>query len=257
MLILLMAAAAAVAAPAAAPATPPLTQAEHAARGAKCAALAKNDPARAETEARGWIAGGGGMAARQCLGVAQSGLELWPAAATTFEGAARDAQIAQNPMAVVLWMQAGNAALAGDEPARARADFDKALALPGLSNEMKGEVYLDRARAGVSVNDLPGAKVDLEQATKLVPRDPLGWLLRANLARRMKEMPLAYSAIREAAALSPGDPAISYEAGNIAAAAGQMDDARAAWTRAAQAAPDSDAGQAAALALRDASRPRP
>ena len=252
MLILLMAASAAAAA-----AAPPPTQAEHDARGAKCAALARNDPAKAETEARSWIASGGGMAARQCLGVAQAGLEQWPAAAATFEGAARDAQIAQNPMAVVLWMQAGNAALAGDEPARARTDFDKTLALPGLSNEMKGEVYLDRARAGVSVNDLPGAKMDLEQATKLVPRDPLGWLLRANLARRMKDMPLAFSAIREAATLSPGDPSIIYEAGNIAAAAGQMDDAKAAWTRAAQAAPDSDAGQAAALALKDAAGPHP
>ena len=60
----------------------------------------------------------------------------------------------------------------------------------------------------------------------------------------------AFSAIRAAAALTPDDPSIAYEAGNIAAAAGNMDDAKAAWTRAAQAAADSDAGQAAALALK-------
>jgi tetratricopeptide (TPR) repeat protein len=190
------------------------------------------------------------MAARQCLGIAQATLEQWPAAILTFETAAKEAQIVQDPMAVVLWMQAGNAALAGDEPARARTAFDRALALPGLSDEMKGEVHLDRARAGVAVNDLAGAKDDLTEAVRLVPRDALGWLLRANLARKMKDMPLAFSAIRQAASLSPNDPSIAYEAGNIAAASGNMDDAKAAWTRAAQLAPDSNAGQAAALALK-------
>ena len=245
--------------PATKPAAPVLAQAEHSARGKVCAALAKADPAKAEAEARDWAKAGGGMAARQCLGIAQSGQERWNDAAATFEGAARDAQIAQSPIAVVLWMQAGNSALAGDEPVRARANLDKALALPGLSNEMKGEVHLDRARAGVAASDLTGAKADLEQATKLVPRDPLGWLLRANLARKTKDLPLAFSSIREAAALSPDDPSIAYEAGNIAAAAGNMADAKAAWTRAAQRAPESDAGRAAAMALRggDAAEPPP
>jgi len=266
MLILFAAAAAAAATPAPvskpaparpaaaapAPEAPAPSQAEHSARGRKCAALADKNPAAAVDEARAWMVAKGGMAARQCLGVAQAGLEQWPAAITTFEGAAKEAQIAQDPMAVVLWMQAGNAALAGDEPARARGSLDRALALPGLSDEMKGEVHLDRARAGVAVGDLPGAKDDLAEATRLVPRDALGWLLRANLARRMKDMPLAFSSIRQAASLSPEDPAVSYEAGNIAQAAGNMDDARAAWTRAATAAPRSDAGQAAALALKGA-----
>ncbi len=231
--------------------TPPVpTQAEHSAHGRACAALAKAEPAKAEAEARAWIKAGGGMAARQCLGVAQSGQDRWSDAAATFESAAKDAQIAGDPMAVVLWMQAGNSALAGDEAVRARASFDKALALRGLSDEMKGEVFLDRARAAVFANDLTGARADLDQATKLVPRDPLGWLLRANLALRMKDLPGAFASIREAVALSPQDASIAFEAGNIAAAAGNMEDAKAAWTRAAQKAPESDAGRAAAMALR-------
>lgn len=261
MFVLFAAAAAAAATPVPAPAAMPAatataaqpappSQAEHSERGRKCAALADRNPTAAIDEARAWGIAGGGMAARQCLGIAQSTLEQWPAAIATFENAAKDAQIAADPMAVVLWMQAGNAALAGNEPARARTAFDRALALPGLSDEMKGEVHLDRARAGVEVNDLPGAKVDLDAAVKLVPRDALGWLLRANLARRMKDMPLAFSSIRQAASLSPDDPSISYEAGNIAAASGNIDDAKAAWTRAAQMAPNSSAGQAAALALK-------
>jgi len=257
MLTLFAALAAAAASPAAppsarAPAPPPAppSQADHSARGRKCAALADSQPDAAIEEAKAWASAGGGMAARQCLGIAQASLAQWGAAIATFEGAAKDAQIAESPMAVVLWMQAGNAALAGDEPARARAAFDRALALSGLSDEMKGEVHLDRARANVASNDMPAARADLEQATILVPRDALGWLLRANLARKMNDMPLAFSAIRQASSLSPDDASIAFEAGNIAAAAGNMDDARAAWTRAATAAPDSDAGKAAALALK-------
>ncbi|KKC26510.1 hypothetical protein WP12_08480 [Sphingomonas sp. SRS2] len=255
MLTLLAAAAAPV--PAAPPAPPPISQAEHGARGAKCAALADRDPAKAQAEAREWLAANGGMAARQCLGIAQSGLEQWAASATTFEAAAKEAQIAQDPMAVVLWMQAGNAALAGDEAARARGNFDRALALPGLSKEMKGEVHLDRGRASVALGDTAAAKADLDQATALVPRDPLGWLLRANLARKMKDMATAFASIREAAKLAPADASIAYEAGNIAAASGNMDDAKAAWTRAAQSAPESNAGRAAALALQGGERSKP
>lgn len=245
MFVLLAAAAAATATP-----PPPISQAEHSARGAKCAALADRDPAAAEGEARAWIAANGGMAARQCLGIAQSAGEQWAASATTFEAAAKEAQIAQDPMAVVLWMQAGNAALAGDEASRARGNFDRALALPGLSKEMQGEVHLDRARASVALGDTAAARTDLDRATTLVPRDPLGWLLRANLARKAKDLATAFASIREAAKLAPGDASIAYEAGNIAAASGNMDDAKAAWTRAAQASPDSPAGQAAALALK-------
>jgi tetratricopeptide (TPR) repeat protein len=220
-------------------------------------ALAKSDPAKAEEEARAWTLAGGSIAARQCLGIAQTERGQWATAAATFESAAKDAQIARDPMAVVLWMQAGNSALAGDEAVRARGSFDKAIALPGLSAEMKGEVHLDRARAAVAANDLVAAKADLGEATKLVPRDPLAWLLQANLARMMKDLPLAFASIREAAKLSPNDASVSYEAGNIAAASGNMEDARAAWTRAAQSAPDSDAGQAAALALKGGDAPKP
>jgi tetratricopeptide (TPR) repeat protein len=217
---------------------------------ATCAKLVKTDPAKAEIEANVWRTAGGGVLARQCLGLALAGQAKWAPATEAFEQAARDAELQKLTIAPILWMQGGNAALAGDEPIRARNGFDRALALPGLSDEMKGEVHLDRARAGVAANDLPGARVDLNAATKLVPRDPLGWLLTANLARKQKDMPAAFAAIREATRLAPNDPAVAYEAGNLAAATGQIEDAKAAWTRAAQADPDGDAGQAAALALK-------
>lgn len=222
---------------------------------ATCTALMKTDPARAEAEGLAWRAAGGGIAAKQCLALALAAQEKWGPAAEAFEQAGRDAELQHLAIAPALWVQAGNAALAGDQAARARTAFDRALALPGMSAEMQGEVHLDRARAGVAVNDLAGARADLVQATKLVPRDPLGWLLTANLARRQKDLPGALAAIREAARLAPRDAAVAYEGGNIAAAGGQLDDARAAWTRAAQIDPTSDAGQAAALALRGGDTP--
>ena len=129
-------------------------------------------------------------------------------------------------------------------PRPPRAVSIVSLALPGLSKEMQGEVHLDRARGRRPRSTTCRAPRSIStRRPAWCPRDPLGWLLRANLARRMKDMPLAFSSIREATRLSPGDASISYEAGNIAAAAGQMDDAKSAWAQAAKTAPESNAGQ--------------
>lgn len=215
-----------------------------------CAALAKSDPAKAVGEADAWRTGGGGLPARMCLGLAYSEQERWGPAAVAFEQAAREAEIQRDGRAATLWVQAGNAALAGDDPAMARNHFDRALALPVMSDAMRGEVYLDHARAQVAVGDLVGARSDLDHAVALVPGDPLAWLLSATLARRQKDVARASRDIAEAARLAPNEAPIAYEEGNIAALAGQMDKARSAWTRAVTLTPDSDAGQAAALMLK-------
>jgi len=104
----------------AAPARPAISQEDHKARGARCGALAESAPEKAIDEAKAWQAAGGGMAARQCLGIAQSNLGQWREATDSFEAAAKDALLDDNQMTVVLWMQAGNAALAADEPVRAK-----------------------------------------------------------------------------------------------------------------------------------------
>jgi len=139
----------------------------------------------------------------------------------------------------------------------ARGYFDRALALPVLSDAMRGEAHLDRARAQVAVGDVVAARTDLDAALKLVPRDPLGWLLSATLARRQADLPRATKDIAEAAMLAPNEAPIAYEEGNIAALAGATDRARMAWQRAVTIAPESDAGQAAALALKGEGQPQP
>lgn len=219
-------------------------------RFAACAKLVETDPAKAAAEGEAWRIANGGLLARQCLGLAYSAQGRWAPAAVAFEQAARDAEIQRDGRAATLWVQAGNAALAGDDPGKAKMAFDRALALPVMSNAMRGEAYLDRARAGVASNDLPGARADLDKAIGLVPADPMAWLLSANLALRQNDLPRAQGHIAEAVRLAPDDAAVAYEAGNVAAASGAQEAALVAWKRAAEAEPDSPAGQAAALALK-------
>lgn len=197
-----------------------------------CIALAGRNAEKAITEAETWRGQGGGLLARQCLGLAYVAAERWAPAAQTFEQAARDAEIQQDGRAANLWVQSGNAALANDEPVKAKMAFDRALALPVLSDAMRGEALMDRARAHVAADNVSAARIDLDAALKLVPEDPMGWLLSATLARRQKDYPRADKDVREAARLAPDASAIAYEQGNIAFEQGQVDVARGNWQRA-------------------------
>lgn len=214
-----------------------------------CADLARRDPAAAIAEAEAWRVARGGVPARHCLGLAYSSQSRWASAATAFEQAAREADAAKDGRAANLWVQAGNARLAGAEPAAARIAFDAAIARGVLAGDRLGEAHLDRARAAVALNDLPAARADLDQAVKLAPADPLGWLLSATLARRMNDLVRAQADIAEAAKRSPDDGSVALEAGNIAIASGAPEAAKVAWQGAVRNQPASDAGKAAALAL--------
>ena len=214
-----------------------------------CAELAKTDPAKAAAAADQWRVAGGGLLARQCLGVAYAAQERWAPAAVAFEQAAQEAEIQRDGRAATLWVQAGNAALAGDDASKARQALDHALALPVLSPPMRGEAYLDRARAAVALNDSAAARADIDQALKLVAKDPMAWLLSATLARRQGDAPRATSDIAQAALLAPGEAAVSFESGNIAELRGDHEAARTAWAKTVAKDPDSPAGRAAAAAL--------
>jgi len=214
-----------------------------------CIALIESDVARAVTEADTWRQGGGGVPAAQCLGLAYVKQDRFAPAAAAFAQAAEEARIRGDGRAAQLWVLAGNAALAGGDAARARDELGKALALPVLGDPQRGEAYLDRARALVALGNLAAARTDIDEATRLIPTDPLGWLLSANLARRMNDASRARAAITEALRLSPDDPSVQYEAGNVAAIGGVTDTARAAWRKAVENGAATPGGQAAAAAL--------
>ena len=219
------------------------------ARTAACKALVARDASAAVEQASAWAERDKSVAARQCLGLAFAASERWAPAQAAFEQAATDAQAQNVGRPAELWSQAANAALAADQPARARANIDRALALPALPPMLAGEAWLDRARADVALDQLPQARIDLDRALALVPQDPFAWLLSATLARRQRDLPRAQKDVAMALKSAADDPAVQYEAGNIAAAAGQADAARLAWTRAAQLGPTDPAGKAAAAML--------
>jgi tetratricopeptide (TPR) repeat protein len=228
---------------AAAPLSPEQTRFE------ACAALAERDPVRALDEASTWRVAGGGLLARQCEGLAYVTQKRWLPAATAFEAAAKEADLKSDGRAATLWVQAGNAALAGNDAAKALLYFDGALARGALQGDQLGEAHLDRARARAALGDMKGARADLDLATKHVPADPLGWLLSATLARKMNDLPRAQRDIEEAAKRSPDDASVALEAGNIAILSGRDDAARTAWQAAVKLAPESPSGKAAAEAL--------
>lgn len=215
----------------------------------RCVALAKSNPDGAVALAEQWRAQGGGMAARQCLGMAFAGLERWAPAATAFEQAAAEAEKAKDQGASDLWAQAGNAWIAADDAARARAALDRALAGTALTPELRGEVHFDRARALVGLGDVAGARADLDKGLALVPGDPFGWYLSAALAQREGALARARSDVDKAVSLAPDDADVLLLAGNIAGLGGDLAKAREWHDRAARIAPASRAGKAAAAAL--------
>lgn len=215
----------------------------------QCMAAVKTNAEAAVEAAEAWRARGGDIAARQCLGIAYMALNRAAPAALTFEQAARAAEAARDDRATDLWGQAGNAFLAAGDAAKARAALDTALARGGGSDPWKGELYIDRARADVELGDLPGARTDLDKALKLVPGDPMGWLLSATLARRMKDLTRASADIVEAIKLAPDEPSVALEAGNIAAMQGDIKGAREEWTVAAKKGAGTPIGKSAEAAL--------
>ena len=133
-----------------------------------CIDAAVADPEAGIKAAEAWRMASGGYLARQCLGFAYAQQERWLPALTAFEQAANEADIAGDPASAQLLAQAGNAALADEEPAKAQRFFDAALAR-GLPDGMeKGEVYLDRARALVAMDKPADARPDLDTRLLIV-----------------------------------------------------------------------------------------
>ncbi|MGE4322757.1 MAG: hypothetical protein AB7E60_06955 [Sphingobium sp.] len=212
-----------------------------------CLDAAAQSPEDGIAFAQKWRIDGGSFYARHCQGFAYARAERWAPAIMAFEQAAEEAERSgEMVQSARLWAHAGNAALAGSDAARARTDFDAALARGLPDGFEKGEVHLDRARALVALGENEAARQSFDVALDQAPRDPLGWLLSATLARRMGQMTLAQGHIARAVKLSPDDASVALEEGNIAILTDHEDIARAAWGRAVKLAPASPAGKAAA-----------
>lgn len=219
------------------------------ARFLSCTALVKSAPEKAIENAGEWRLRGGGLLARQCLGLAYAALGRWAPAGTAFEQAARDAEIARDGRGADLWVQAGNSWLAAGDGAKARAAFDAALAGSVLADELRGEVHLDRARAAVLLGDLAAARTDIDKGLALVPADPFAWYLSSALALREEKIARAKEDIAKGLALAPQDPTLLLQAGNVAGSAGDTEAALDHYRKAALAGPNTPAGKAAQAAI--------
>lgn len=246
-------------------ATPPATQSASPAplpqragpsRYDRCIAAGKQDLPAAIAAARKWLADAPvGQpnpergAAALCLSelLAQSG--DYAGAQTAFAESAQ--QVPQSDLNAPFARDAylGSVALAGGQYDTALKFLDAALANPASKsptaeeNAARGAVQIDRSRALVAQNRLPEASGALEDAHRLAPNDPEGWLLSATLARRDKNLERAQRDIEVAASLAGhGDPLVAQiglEAGVIAMLDGREDAARKSWDSVVALAPDS------------------
>jgi tetratricopeptide (TPR) repeat protein len=170
------------------------------------------------------------------------------AAAQGFEEAAK-ASSDKDPKTARMYAAAGNLWIAANQPGKAAVDLDKALTLPGLEAEQRGEALLDRARAAEAQNDIRTARAKLTEAAPSISGDPFYWYFSAALAIREHDGITAKTAIAKALTLAPSDPAILFEAGHVADFNGDDDQARSYWMRAAGSDPNGPVGKAAAKAI--------
>lgn len=227
-------------------------------RLSSCLSSADLKPETGLADAAKWAGEGGGAYAAHCKGYALGKAGRFADAAAAFESGAVQPG-ADAPTQARLWSQAGNAAMAAGDPARALADLNRALEKPLPASLSTGEIHLDRARARVATGDLKGARSDMDQTLVMAPQDPLAWLLSATLARRMDDLPMARAHIEKAAKLSRNDPDIALEQGVIYALTGDRDPAaKAAFQRAQEVAPKGSAvaGKASAY-LAQLAQPTP
>lgn len=169
-------------------------------------------------------------------------------AAQEFEEAAQ-ASPDKDPKTARMWAAAGNLWIAAGQPGKAAVDLDKALALPGMEAEQRGEALLDRARAAEAQNDLATARAKLNEAAATISQDPFYWYFSASLAMREGDRIGARNAIDHALKLAPSDPTILFEAGHVADFSGDDDQARAYWEQASLGDPHGPIGKAAKKAI--------
>ena len=170
------------------------------------------------------------------------------AAAQGFEEAAK-ASSDKDPKTARMYAAAGNLWIEASQPGKAALDLDKALAMPGLEAEQRGEALLDRARAAEDQDDLKTARAKANEAAETISDDPFYWYFSAALAIRENDPTTAQMAINKALTLAPSDPTVLFEAGHVADFVGDDDKARGYWMRAAGSDPNGEIGKAAAKAV--------
>jgi tetratricopeptide (TPR) repeat protein len=221
----------------------------------ECLTLARTDAASAVMDASLWGQQGGSYLARACHGFALASDFRFAEAVPVLTEAAQGADAKSDSRAARFWAQAGNAAIADNQPSVALSALDKALASASPAQAERADIEVDRARALVVLGKADDAVKALANARALGPENGSAWLLSATLARRMNMLAEALAFIQTAASLLPRDPAVALEAGNIAIAAGDETAARKQWQQVIAMAPASRQASSAQAQLATLSVP--
>ncbi|SHN64183.1 tetratricopeptide repeat protein [Erythrobacter sanguineus] len=200
----------------------------------RCLDQLAEDAARAHAMAqirRSEVTGPDRVLANHCLGMAATELGLWDDARTAFLAARDETPADEARIRARFASMAGNAALAGGDPADALGLLGQAQqdARAAASAPLQALAAIDVARVLVTLGRSEEALSALEEATALMPERSEGWLLKATLLRRLDRLGLAQEAIEQAARLAPTNPEIGLEAGVIAVLAGHDEAARQSW----------------------------
>jgi tetratricopeptide (TPR) repeat protein len=200
----------------------------------ECLNQIEEDPTRAHAMAqirRTEASGPDRVLANLCLGAASTELARWDDARDAFLAAREGTPVAEPRARARFAAMAGNAAFEGSRS-------EEALALLALAREdaraasdatLEAIAATDAARVLVVMERSGEALAALQEATRLAPQRPDGWLLYATLLRRLDRLGDAQAAIERAAALGPKDPEVGLEAGVIAVLDGRDEAARASW----------------------------
>lgn len=207
----------------------------------RCLAQVKRDPAHAAKDAAGWADTGGGAAALHCEALAYSALRRFPDAARALENAATAAGAGNTPLRAALFDQSGNAWLLADDPRKAEAAFNSALALSPKSED----ILFDRARARGVAKNWTGAIEDLTAVLAADPDRADVYVLRASALHAQGKTDSAQTDIVRALAIYPDYPEALVERGTIRFEGGDRAGARADWQSVLREAPDSNSAAAA------------
>jgi tetratricopeptide (TPR) repeat protein len=211
----------------------------------RCVDLARSDPKAALDRAYLWKSEGGGFAAEHCIAMAYFMLKDYAGAAQRFEALA-NAMMGMPPLQRAQALdQAGQSWLDANEPDRAKAAFDAALALGGQETDL----LIDRSEAYAALHKYWDAIDDLNSALERDPKRADALIYRATAYRYVDSFDLAMEDIERAITLVPNSPAAILERGNIRRLKGDIAGARADWVHVKQLSPKTAEGKAADLNL--------
>lgn len=211
----------------------------------RCIAQVHENPKEGLERAQLWRIEGGGWAADHCIAMAYYELNDFHRAAQRFEELAAEMKDAPAVQRAGALDQAGQSWLAADEPARAKADFDAALALQGNDPDL----FIDRAEALAAQQQYQPAIKDLDRAIKLAPNRAEAWIYRGSAYRSLSKLDRALDDVEHGLKLQPTSVLGLLERGNIRRLKGDTAGARQDWRRIAELAPNSAAAAAAKVNL--------